>query len=350
MLNVLENERIYGGWYIKGIYTLQNSTSNEMFSRLDKDVVITENDRGYVRSASFSIDGGKKRAYIPLSTNSEKNINDIIQLKECCVVVMGKHGEDDIYRIIEKSSVVNCDENAIMHDDIFAYVQIYGSEFKEISRRLINSSELTHLNTYVPGIVVDNGRGGYSCKLFAKGSTTQFYHKQIAPESDVHVGDMFDIMKCEIRSYKRDDSAEIKVKVFVPTEAKDLSRIESLKKQEEEQRNKGAIRKQEQIKKELFRKQTEAKLSIFRIQKFIESDDVEIETINKEYQQLCSLIGSDKAEEYKPYIDKAIEKANERAIITRNRIEEERKKRRRELKMLVWCFFCLVIIVLLLLW
>ena len=310
--NLLSNEYNYGGWDIKGVYSLFNSTTRENYARLNGIVRITER-AGYGKVAVFTLDGGKNITYIPMATYGEKNVNDVIQLEDCCVVIMSKYGEDDIYRIIERDGVNNVD-NSQSRIDIFEHVIIYDTTEKEISRRSINQAELSQLNTYIPGIVVDNGRGGYSCKLFAKGSTTQFYYRAIAPDSDVCEGDMFDIMKCEVRGYRKDHSAAVNIKLFIPTEAKDLSRIASLTKQEEERRKKEAIRKQEQI-------QTDAKQTISRIQKFIESNDVEVETIKKEYLHLCSLIGIVKAAEYKSYVDKAIER-----VIERTGKEEEKKR------------------------
>lgn len=331
MLNIFDSETKFGGWYVKGIYKLQNSTSNEMYSRLDKNVAITERSV-YGKCAFFSIDGGKKGAYIPLSYHSAKQIKDLIQLNECYVVVMGKYGEDDIYRIIEKNSGVNCDDNSILHDDLFAHFQIYGLELKEISRRNFNSTELSHLNTNIPGIVIDNGKGGYSCKLFVKGSTTQFYCKSIAPDSDVHESDMFDIMKSEVCSYKRDDSSEIKIKVFIPAEAKDLSRIDSLKRQEETL-----------LHRKLHRNQADTNLPISQLQQFANADNVEIETNNNEYQHLCSLIGKEKAEKYKPYVDTANEKANERAKIKIKRLEEEKLRLYKRIELYIACGYWIVI-------
>ena len=334
------NEPIYGGWNIKGVYTLFNSTTTDNYARLNSIVRITESVRGYGIEAVFSLDEGKYLAYIPMFAGSKKYANDIIRLEECCVVIMNKYGEDDIYRIIEKESVINF-EDSQSRIDIFDHAIIVDTteKWKEISRRLINETELSRLNTYIPGIVVDNGRGGYSCKLFAKGSTTQFYYKQIAPESDVHVGDMFDIMKCEVRCYKRNSGSEIKVKVFVPTEAKDLSRIESLKKQEEEA--------------EKRRKQTQIKQSISHLHKYADVDYVKIETINKEYQHLCSLIGVDKAAEFKPYVDKAIERVNER-IEKEKKVEEEKQILRENKFMRIelytalgyWCIIWLIALIL----
>ena len=305
----------YGGWNVKGFYKLKNCISSEMFSRLDKNVEITESDSGYGKSAYFSIDGGKYVVYLPLDLHSEKNIGEIILLEECCVVVMSKYGEEDIYRIIESDGVNDIDDSRL-NIDIFEHVEFRDTSYKEVSRRPLNSTELSHLNIYLPGVVADNGRGGYYCKLFAKGSSTQFYAKTVDPLSEVTMNDFFDITKCEVREYKRSDSSEIKIKIYIPKEAKDLTRIESLKNQEKEAKK--------------HREQKEIKQSISRLEFLVDYEDAEIEGINKEYQHLCSLIGENEAEKYKPYVDNVIQNINKRAEL-KIRKTEEGKLRREEI-------------------
>ena len=87
--------------------------------------------------------------------------------------------------------------------------------------------------------------------------------------------------------------------MFIPKEAKDLSGIDALKKQEKEA--------------EEHRKQREIKHSISRLEFFVDYEDAEIDTINKEFQHLCSLVGENEAEKYKHYVDKAIDNVNTRA-------------------------------------
>ena len=311
----------YGDWNVKGFFKLCNSTSSEMFSRLNQDIIITESDKGYGKCGYFSIDGGKHVAYIPLDPHSEKDINDIIPIEKCCVVVMNKYGEDDIYRIIENDGVNDIDDSRL-GIDIFEHVKLYDTSYKEVSRRLLNSTELFHLNIYLPGVVVDNGQGGYYCKLFAKGSSTQFYAKKVDPLSEVTMNDLFDITKCEVREYKRADSSEIKIMIYIPKEAKDLSRIESLKKQEKETEER--------------QKQIEIKHSISRLEFLVDYEDADIETINKEFQHLCSLIGNDRAAEYKPYVIRAIENVQQRTedakqIEEKKQVKRERRRKKIEL-------------------
>lgn len=276
MRNIFQDNTTYGGWSIKGIYKLKNCTTNEMYSRLDRKVMITESDRGYGKSACFSIDEGK-RAYIPLSTSSYKNCNDYIDLEECCIVVLNKNGEDDIYRVIEIELVPNIDDSKLWID-IFELFEIYDTALKELpGSRVLNKTELSHLNTYIPGVVFAD-QHNLSCKLFAKGSTTQFYVRSVAPGSDVHEGDMFDITKCFLKQYKKDGYSEIKIKIYIPTEAKDLSGIETRAEQEKE--------RQERC------RQIDIRQSISRIQSYPNNVFAEINDINKEYQRLCSLIGN----------------------------------------------------------
>jgi len=206
--------------------------------------------------------------------------------------------------------------------DIFEHVKLYDTSYKEVSRRLLNSTELSHLNIYLPGVVADNERGGYYCKLFAKGSSTQFYSKTVDPLSEVTMNDLFDITKCEVREYKRTDSTENKIRIYIPKEAKDLSRIESLKKQEKEA--------------EEHKKQIEIKHSISRLKFLVDYEDADIETINKEFQHFCSLIGSDRAEAYKLYVIKAIENVQKRTedakkIEEKKQVKRERRRKKIEL-------------------
>lgn len=307
----------YGGWNVKGFFKLCNSTSPEMFSRLNRDIIITESDNGYGKCGYLSIDSGKYIAYIPLDFHSVKDINDIIPIEKCCVVVMSKYGEDDLYKIIESDGVNDIDDSRL-GIDIFEHVRLYDTSYKEVSRRALNSTELSHLNIYLPGVVADNGRGGYYCKLFAKGSSTQFYAKAVDPLSDVTTNDLFDITKCEIREYKRTDSSEIRIKIYISKEAKDLSGIEALKKQEKEAKEQ--------------RKQREIKRSISRLEFLVDYEDANIEIINKEFLHLCYLIGNDRAEEYKPYVIKAIENVQKRTEVAKQIEEEKQVKRERIFK------------------
>lgn len=306
----------YGGWNVKGFFKLKNSTSSEMFSRLNKDIIITASDKGYGKCGYLSIDGRKYVAYLPLDIHSGKDVKDIIPLEKCCVVVMSKYGEDDIYRIIESEGVTNIDDSRL-GVDIFEHVELYDTSYKEVSRRKLNSTELSNLNIYLPGVVADNGHGGYYCKLFAKGSSTQFYNKTVDPLSEVTTNDLFDITKCEVRSYKRADSSEIKIKIFIPEEAKDLSRIEAQQQKELETEKRHELSRQKM-------KQRKTKLSISHLQKYANGDEVEIDTIINEYQHLCSLIGEQGAKEYRPLVNKALS-------ITKIRLAVNKKKKRDKL-------------------
>ena len=288
-----------------------------MFSRLNRNIIITESVRGYGKCGYLSIDGGKYVAYIPLDIHSGKDVKEIIPLEKCCVVVMSKYGEDDIYRIIESEGVTDIDDSRL-GVDIFEHVVLYDTSYKEVSRRKLNSTELSHLNIYLPGVVADNGHGGHYCKLFAKGSNTQFYRKTVDSLSEVTTNDLFDITKCEVREYKRNDSSEIKIKIYIPKEAKDLSKIEALKKQEKEA--------------EEHRKQREIKHTISHLEFLVDFEDAKIDTINKEYQHLCALIGENEAQKYKPHVDNAIVNVNKRAEFKKRKTEEKKLRREKRYK------------------
>ena len=101
-----------------------------------------------------------------------------------------------------------------------------------------------------------------------------------------------------------------------------MSRIESLKKQEEEA--------------EEHKKQIEIKHSISRLEFLVDYEDADIETINKEFQHLCSLIGNDRAAEYKPYVIRAIENVQQRTedakqIEEKKQVKRERRRKKIEL-------------------
>lgn len=103
--------------------------------------------------------------------------------------------------------------------NIFAGDTIYGSSYEQIgSARPLNATELSHLNTDVPAIVFQ-GQYNLSCKMFAKGSTTQYYCKSIDKMSVVSEGQMFDIKKCMVTQWKKPDSSEVKIKILVTQDA-----------------------------------------------------------------------------------------------------------------------------------
>ncbi len=103
--------------------------------------------------------------------------------------------------------------------NIFAGDTIYGSQFEQVGEaRPLNATELSHLNTSVPAVVFQ-GQYNLSCKMFAKGSTTQFYCKSIDKKSVVCEGQMFDITKCKVTQWKKPDSSEVKIKILVEEDA-----------------------------------------------------------------------------------------------------------------------------------
>lgn len=103
--------------------------------------------------------------------------------------------------------------------NIFAGDVIYGSQFEQVGKaRPLNATELSHLNVDVPGVVFQ-GTYNLSCRLYAKGSTTQYYCKSVDKMSTVSEGQMFDIRKCLVTQWKKPDSSEIKIKILITDDA-----------------------------------------------------------------------------------------------------------------------------------
>lgn len=103
--------------------------------------------------------------------------------------------------------------------DIFANDIIYGSSLEPVGKpRKLNKAELSHLNTGCPGVVFQ-GKYGLSVKLFAKGSTTQFYCKSLDTYSTATLGQTFDIKKCLYTEFKRPDKATTVEKILVLDDA-----------------------------------------------------------------------------------------------------------------------------------
>ena len=62
--------------------------------------------------------------------------------------------------------------------NIFAGDTIYGTQFEQVgAARPLNATELSHLNVDALGVVFQ-GQYNLSCRLYAKGSTTQYYCKR----------------------------------------------------------------------------------------------------------------------------------------------------------------------------
>ena len=103
--------------------------------------------------------------------------------------------------------------------NIFAGDTIYGTQFEQVgAARPLNATELSHLNVDAFGVVFQ-GQYNLSCRLYAKGSTTQYYCKSVDKMSAASEGQMFDIKKCLVTQWKKPDSSEIKIKILVPEEA-----------------------------------------------------------------------------------------------------------------------------------
>ena len=103
--------------------------------------------------------------------------------------------------------------------NIFEGDVIYGTQYEQVGEaRFLNATELSRLNSDIPGVVFQ-GDYSLSCRLYAKGSTTQYYCKSVDRKSVVCEGQMFDIKKCKVTQWRKPDSLEIKVKILIPEEA-----------------------------------------------------------------------------------------------------------------------------------
>lgn len=103
--------------------------------------------------------------------------------------------------------------------NIFEGDTIYGTQFQQVGEaRPLNAAELSKLNTEVPGLVFQ-GTYNLSCRLYIKGSTTQYYCKSVDKKSAASEGQMFDLMKCKVTQWKKPDSSEVVIKILIPEEA-----------------------------------------------------------------------------------------------------------------------------------
>lgn len=103
--------------------------------------------------------------------------------------------------------------------NIFAGETIYGTQFEQVGEtRPLSAAELSHLNTTIPAIVFQ-GTYSLSCKLFAKGSNTQYYCFGLDRNSVAIDGQMFDVTKCLVTCWKKPDSSNIVKKILVLQDA-----------------------------------------------------------------------------------------------------------------------------------
>lgn len=101
MLNILANERVYGGWMKKDCVELKNALPAELYDVMDDVLTVEDSDRGYGLRVCMTFNHGAARTWKPLSTKSGLKVGDTLEKSKCFVTVLCKPGEDDIYRITE---------------------------------------------------------------------------------------------------------------------------------------------------------------------------------------------------------------------------------------------------------
>jgi hypothetical protein len=103
--------------------------------------------------------------------------------------------------------------------NIFANETIYGTRFEQVGEtRKLSAAELSHLNVSIPAVVFQ-GTYSLSCRLYAAGSTTQYYCFGLDRNSTAIEGQMFDVTKCLVTCWKKPDGGNIVKKILVLPEA-----------------------------------------------------------------------------------------------------------------------------------
>ena len=101
MLNIFQNETVYGGWSKKDCVAFRYAVPQDMYAAIDDEATVTESSQGFGLSVCFTLNHGANRIYKPLSTKSALKAGDKIQKSKCFVTVLSKVGEKDVYRITE---------------------------------------------------------------------------------------------------------------------------------------------------------------------------------------------------------------------------------------------------------
>ena len=91
-MNIFSNLRVYAGkWSVK---ETRNFTADEI-SQVSQAVVVPSQ---YGNSVQFTMVGGGL-TYIPLDQNSTLVSGEIVDLTKAKLVILGKSGENDIFRV-----------------------------------------------------------------------------------------------------------------------------------------------------------------------------------------------------------------------------------------------------------
>jgi hypothetical protein len=91
-MNVFDSLTIYAGkWQVK-----ETRKFNEVEIAAVASAVVVDSEYG--KSVCFFLNAGGQ-TYIPLSTNSSKNIGDTIDVSQASLLTLSKKGEADIQRV-----------------------------------------------------------------------------------------------------------------------------------------------------------------------------------------------------------------------------------------------------------
>lgn len=95
-MSILNSLTVYGQnrWIVKS----KNDFSSDDIASVKSAEVVASN---YGKSVCFHLISGGS-TFIPLSKDSKLGVGATIDMKNCSVLTLGKVGEADIYRVIEK--------------------------------------------------------------------------------------------------------------------------------------------------------------------------------------------------------------------------------------------------------
>lgn len=91
-MNVFDSLTVYAG---KWSVSASRKFNSEEIAMISSAVVV---DSEYGKSVCFFLNSGGQ-TYIPLSTNSSKNVGDSVEVAECSLLTLSKKGEADINRV-----------------------------------------------------------------------------------------------------------------------------------------------------------------------------------------------------------------------------------------------------------
>ena len=91
-MNVFDSIPVYAGkWQV----SQSRKFTAEEIALISSAVVVNSE---YGKSVCFFLNSGGQ-SYIPLSTNSSKNVGDSVNVAECSLLTLSKKGEADINRV-----------------------------------------------------------------------------------------------------------------------------------------------------------------------------------------------------------------------------------------------------------